>query len=409
MDRPFFPTAVYHNQALSRNAYEETLMTVLEIEPPLQPTLVIPFPRAAAAGQYPAYSQCGLLVCPNIAELPTAPLEKARLLLEGMSDALFSGSVECFNESKRQLVQLIRKHGSPITQWNPLTLILMDAYLLKGAKLAQVNFEQVRLLPVSGRLSLEGADLQGAAFLCADLNQADLTDADLTGADLRFADLRECNLERAMLIETDLSNAKLSLANLDGANLYCAKLNGAIVKEASLREVNLRKADLRHADFYQSDLFHARLQQSDMREANLFMANLTDARLRQVDLRKANMGFCVLQQARFSDARLSGANFASADLSGADLQKVCLNGVVLSRAILSQANLSGTDVQGVDLSECLELEAAMLQNAQFDADTVFPKGFKPQKYELVNSRCGTLRRLTRWIPSLLIPSSAVSH
>jgi uncharacterized protein YjbI with pentapeptide repeats len=386
-------------------------MTVLEIESPqdsTRATSVLPFERNRTVSGSPDSDRpvgAGVLTCPNIAELPPLQLQKAQRLIDEMSEALITEMVDTFNEAKRQLFQLIRKHGAPITQWHPLVLVLSNADCLRGAKLPQINLDMVRLSAEQGAenklISLQGASLPGAGFLCADLSQVCLVEADLTGADLRFADLRESDLSRTLLIEADLSNAKLSFAKFDEANLYCAKMNGALVKQASLRNANLRKADLRHVDFYQADLTQARLQQADMREANLFMANLTEAKLRQVDLRKANLGFCCLKQARLQNARLLGVVFASADLTLADLQQCRLSGVVLSRALMNETNLMGAELQGVDLSECLELEAAVLQGAQFDGETLFPKGFKPKKHELVNLQFHGLSRLIRLLPAFL--------
>lgn len=410
MECPFFEAAIYHIPQ-SIIVSEEIPMTVLEILPSAQSDVAtLPFSQDCPSITDSAYSvSAGFLHSPNIAELPTLHFQKAQKLLDEMSDAILSGRVEAFNEAKRQLFQCIRKQGAPLTQWNPLVLVLREADRLQGAQLSQINLDMVRFTAETGEVSLAGAELQGAGFLCADLNQVILTGVDLTGADLRFADLREAQLERAVLIEADLSNAKLSFANLQEANLYCAKLNGSLVKQANLQEANLRKSDLRHTDFYQADLRNARLQQADLREANLFMADLSEAKLRNVDLRKANLGFCALKQARLQNTRLTGANFASADLSQADLQKCRFTGALMSRAVLNATNLQGADFQGVDLSECLELDAALLDGAQFDGDTVFPKGFKIKQHSLVNMKLRGLRRLTRLLSSWVASRPADSE
>lgn len=350
-------------------------MTVLESDSRTRTNVILPFDRERAARQ----NRNAALFCPNITSLPLPVFQKADKALVEMNAALLAEDAEAFNEARQQITTLIKKHGEPITQWNPLILELLNPDSLRGLKLPGINFNMCALRSSFGRVSLEGTNLQNAGFLCADLSQVVLNEADLSGADLRFADLREASLERALLVSADLSNAKLSFTRLNGASFYCARLNGAVIKQASLQEINLRKADLRNTDFYQSDLRAARLQHADLRESNLFMADFTGARLRHADLRKAQLGFCCLKEVRMQHARLCGANFTSADLTGADLQYCKLTTGQFSRAAFESANLNQTDLSGADLSEALSLETASLQNALLDTDTRLPKGVNVKK------------------------------
>ena len=379
-------------------------MTVTEIDSPSRTSLVLPFPPAfpAELDEWPQPLPALSLNSPNLEALPTAQKPKAEALLQTMQDGLEQQCMDHFNEAKRAFLAIFKKYGEPITQWNPLVLVLNHPGLLKGYDLGTINLEMVHLRAIDGQaISLAGANLQSGLFLCSNLSRMTLTDADLSGADLRFVDLSEANLERAVLVEANLSHANLSFANFRDANLYCGNLNGAVAKQACFQNANLRKADLRHVDFYQAELMAARLQHADLREANLFMADLCGAKLRQADLRHTNLGFSRLQDVRLQNARLSGANLNNADLTHADLHDCCLQGALFNRTLVREANLTALELVGLDLSECLALEEAKLENAVYNAKTLFPKGFKAKKHGLVTEQCTGLKRISQLVSSIL--------
>lgn len=361
--------------------------------------LVLPFERRDVP-----FSRTGLLstlACPNINSLPKAFYHKAERLVLEMSESLRAGSIDIFNQSKQQLVQLLKKQGEPITQWNPLILELVAPDLLAHANLSGINLTMSCLRSSYGRVSLNGANLTSASMLCADLSQVLLIEADLSGADMRFADLREADVLRAQLVSTDLSNAKLSFADLTEANLYCAKLNSVLAKQVTLTEANLRKADLRNADLYHANLRFARLQHADLREANLFMADLTGSRLRNADLRKAQLVFCILREARLMQARLEDANLTNASLVMANLQKSRMSEAVLNRALMSYANLQCSELGGAHLAECFELETAQLSGALYDKQTAFPRGFRPKRQGMQSIQFRGLKKVGGWLPGFL--------
>jgi len=379
-------------------------MTVTELEIIHRPNDVLPFPPAfppESAAEIKPIPRL-LLACPNIAGLPVAQHGKADSFLHTMQEALAESRIDGFNEAKLALVCHFKKQGEPITQWNPLILTLNHPEVLKHKDLGAINLEMVHLRVLGDEtVSLAGTNLQSGKFLCANLSRVVLTEADLSGADLRFVDLSEAQLQRATLVEANLSQSKLSFADFTDSNLYCAKLNGAVAKQARLSNANMRKADLRSVDFFQAELVGTRLQQADLREANLFTANLTDAKLRQVDLRQANLGFCQLRDTRLQQARLSGANLNNADLTLADLHECCLHGALLSRAVMVQTNLTACDLTGVDLSDCCELEQAKLESAVYNKRTLFPRGFKIRKYDMVLRPCSGLDKLSQILSSVL--------
>ena len=366
-------------------------MTVLEFDTasrqPSQPPTAIP-----DFLQERTFQVFGL-VCPNIAELELPQLQRADRVVQAMASALQGRDPEAFNEARRELLQLLKKHGQPIAQWSPLVLELADPNLLRGAHLPQIDLGMTRLQSPFGTVSLEGACLQDANFLCADLGGVSMPEADLSGADLRFAGLQEADLSRALLVGAKLGNARLVETILTGANLYCANLAGAVLKQAVLDEANLRKSDLRQADCQQSSLRYTRLQQADLREANFLMADLTGAKLRQADLRKTYLAFAKLRESRFQQACLPGADFTGADLTLADFQCCRLAGVQFGRAMLAGTTFKRAELQGLDLSTCLDFETASLHKAQFDETTIFPRAFRPTSHEMRAVPFTGLRRL----------------
>lgn len=94
----------------------------------------------------------------------------------------------------------------------------------------------------------------------------------------------------------------------------------------------------------------------------------------------ANFEGAVLYCAGLFDAHLDGANFKSANLQGADLKNASCVGADFSNANLLKDNLGGrTQLQGCDLTAA-SFAGAQLQEAEYDAQTIFPEGFKPDEH-----------------------------
>ena len=196
--------------------------------------------------------------------------------------------------------------------------------------------EQIRLSPQDlysllnqpGPLWLAGADLSGA---------------NLYGAQLPDANLYKANLQGAILNGVDLTNANLVLAALQGTQLVQAHLDGA----------DLALANLASSRLIRSSLVGTKLEGATLREANLNAAMLDDSHLNHADLRGASLYKASLQRADLTLADLRGADLRRADLSG---------------AVLVNANLEGTSLQDVVLSDIT-----------YDAQTVWPIGFHPDR------------------------------
>ena len=93
-------------------------------------------------------------------------------------------------------------------------------------------------------VNLDGADLYGARFLSANLQQASLWDTNLQNAILVGVNLHGAYLVRAKLQNANLWDANLQGAHLVGANLQNADLNHVNLTDANLMDANLRNVDL---------------------------------------------------------------------------------------------------------------------------------------------------------------------
>jgi uncharacterized protein YjbI with pentapeptide repeats/stress response protein SCP2 len=174
--------------------------------------------------------------------------------------------------------------------------------------------------------------------------ERDFTGINLAGVNLSGKSLTNVNLSRANLSGAELSEANLSVANLSEANLCHANLHTA----------NLSSANLGKAQFINANLSEVNLQGSNLSEANLSGVNLSSVHF------------------------VSGTNFTKANLSKANLTGLNLRESKLMKADLSNANLSDTNLLMANL-EGANLEGSKLQQALYNAQTVFPRGFDPVK------------------------------
>ena len=101
------------------------------------------------------------------------------------------------------------------------------------------NFRQAVETAVKNKVSLYGANLDGANLSRTDLSganliRANMTRADLSGANLSGANLRGANLSGANLDGADLGGANLRGADLTGADLCGANLKNTILEGKSI-------------------------------------------------------------------------------------------------------------------------------------------------------------------------------
>lgn len=133
---------------------------------------------------------------------------------------------------------------------------------LRGALLADIIWEESRILLPMLDLLLVAANLQGSY-----LESMDLQGADLKKANLRSANLFNSNLQGADLMGADLRGAKLMLVNLQGAKLPYTNL-----ENSNLSRADLRDAELKGASLIGADLREAKLRGADLRKANFLNA-----------------------------------------------------------------------------------------------------------------------------------------
>lgn len=178
---------------------------------------------------------------------------------------------------------------------------------LCGANFSNMRISETKLnskyLEKTGsRISLRKANLQGAIFRDASLEEVDLRDACLDGAYITYADLSG----------TWLCNASMKMARLHGSNLYQACLRGAQMEGVNLRGAYLREADLRNVRLEPINGQPATLQAANLRKVHLNEAQLQGADLEYADLRGTNLIVLTAEQikaANFQGARLCAANF----------------------------------------------------------------------------------------------------
>ena len=78
----------------------------------------------------------------------------------------------------------------------------------------------------------------------------------------------------------------------------------------------------------------------------------------------------------------TGESLEGADLEGVDLQGAHLRGADLKGADLRKADLRGTDLKGADL-HYTKLGSVNFRGAAYNKSTKFPKGFDPDKEEMM--------------------------
>jgi uncharacterized protein YjbI with pentapeptide repeats len=214
-------------------------------------------------------------------------------------------------------------------------------------------------------LSLAGKNLSGWDLSGLDLSGIDFSGSDLSSANLRNAILKGANLANANVKGLFAVGADLSGAVTTGAQglsqLITNFTAGTNLSGVSLRGWDLSGLDLNGVSFAGLDLSWVKLEGASHFNAT-GIAKLLGADLRGVDFAA---GF---------DKVLAGIELRFADLSGLDLTGFDLSGLNLKGIKLANANLSGVDfgsalLQGVDLSKALNLGAANLGGAFYDALT----------------------------------------
>ena len=190
------------------------------------------------------------------------------------------------------------------------------------------------------------------------------------------ADERQ-SLQLTIGLHRDLAGIDLSGRDLSGYYLAAKNLNGAILSDADLRDANLSGAILTSASLGGADLRRALVFNADLRRAELIGADLRAVGLQGSDLRDADLIEADARCLGRYCANLTHVNFRGAELGGANLSGALLRDADLRRTELIKADLRGAQLHGADLRRA-DLRGALVEEATYDADTKWPRGFAPR-------------------------------
>jgi uncharacterized protein YjbI with pentapeptide repeats len=148
--------------------------------------------------------------------------------------------------------------------------------------------------------ALQGAILDSAYLVGANLREADLYGSYLTKADMKRANLSQANLHSAILYRADLSEARLDGANFFGAGMTSINLTNSFLPGANFNFSNLAKAKLLRADLRGANLSNTFLTDTDFENADMSGVFFNES-----DLTKANFKNVYLRKAGFTNTKLN--------------------------------------------------------------------------------------------------------
>ena len=129
--------------------------------------------------------------------------------------------------------------------------------------------EEWERYPLS-EVNLSVADLTGADLRFADLRNADLQNAILEGARLNHADLMGANMREVIAVDADLTGAKLLSAQLNDAWLDGTVMDEAALSFASMRGTRLANARTAGTNLRRTNLAGVRSLPPELLKAELF-------------------------------------------------------------------------------------------------------------------------------------------
>ncbi|MEI8394242.1 MAG: pentapeptide repeat-containing protein [Rhodospirillaceae bacterium] len=247
---------------------------------------------------------------------------------------------------------------------------------------------------------LRGADLQGALFTQALLDNADLSKANLENASMRGANLANAKFEGTKLINCDFNEANLRGVNTDTPEFSRAK---GTARQITQVEQILQQQIGQHKVWVESLSKSGKrmvLKVSDLSGLQMVGVNWSAAEFFSTDLTNANLERAVLAGAAFTDCRLSraamagidarGVKFMACALEGADFRGSTLSPIVVTngRKIVSMfcesdlraaffigARCEGADFRNTDLRNA-NFENAVLSGANFEGARLEGANFK---------------------------------
>lgn len=259
----------------------------------------------------------------------------------------------------------------------PFFQILSAVWLTFSAAAVSGDDHPHRTITISGHChscdlaheNLFGAEIMGAVFIEANLNETRLNRSVLVEtrfleSELNQTDFRQARLSGVLFQESSLHNAIFNQVHaervrFDGSELIDAELNDAVLVLA-----NFMSADLSGANFIGSRLFHARFDGAELDRTDFTRARLPRANLRGIHGENAKFIEADLRGADLSDAYLISVDFTGAALHGARLaDTVIVNAIGLtSDALQGACQTEDSELpQGIQLDTC---HAQLQRNVQ---------------------------------------------
>lgn len=285
---------------------------------------------------------------------------------------------ECLLERTSKGINL---SGTNLSQLNLSYCNLKKANLtrtnLSSTNLSSANLESATIMcPMSERLNLKGANLQGlyAHALGAqivNLTQANLDHAlDMTGSlfhgvKLKRASLKGAVLNGSLFYQCDLSHAQFTGARLVGcsfnecvlnsADYSHAHLDDAVFLKSAMDEVsfdsacseglniqkmqNIRGASFRNANFISTRVLQVSFDQCEFGTANLSALDLVNVSLNECRFERANLAYSRFLRVRGTNNSFEGANFSSATILSSVLPQSCFDAVSAENMHIVESSL----------------------------------------------------------------------
>jgi uncharacterized protein YjbI with pentapeptide repeats len=254
----------------------------------------------------------------------------------------------------------------------------------------------------------QGAQLQGASFRKAvlddvDMSQTNLENADFTGAQIVGTGYLQTavDFEDAILRGANLSKIKLvGDQSARSAYMHGVDAEGALFKEAHLPQLDANGGNFRSADFTKANLKSVSFNQADIRDAIFVEADLTGieiskqlelnvklvpgvspfaftsganfqgAKLTATSLDGRRFRFCNFRSANLVNANMQGGNFVGSDFSGANLTGANLERSNLAHTTFKNANLKNAKMKGAHTA-AVEFEGSGVEKTESQPNLSF--------------------------------------
>jgi uncharacterized protein YjbI with pentapeptide repeats len=221
--------------------------------------------------------------------------------LAKLKEALDTGDIEIWNKWRRQNFPLSDNMPVKEKDWS----IWRNKYPHPDFQFADLQ-----------KANLIGADMQGACFRDAYMNEAVLTSGHFDGADFFGAELNRANMNSGIFNGAKFQSAKMKEVNLSNARMVNVDLINAELESAFMNDVVLDEAALNKANFREARMSGATMKYAWLAEANMENALMIAVDLEGSDLQNANLSYANLSHSNLRKCKLYGANFTKSLVFG---------------------------------------------------------------------------------------------